>query len=232
MDRSFYSISGTQIPPMVQTSMESKRLIFSVLALWIAAALFATARAQQISIADPGLETAIREALQKPIGPLSEQDLLTLFDLDASGRGVTNLAGLDGAHRLTVLNLQSNRLANLSFPSGLTNLSLLDLSFNPLTNCTFPSGLTNLTGLIIEESGLVSLRLPADMTNLISLRAFFNQLTNVVVPPELKRLGTLDLAAEVLSCCAGPVSANQELKKRQRTGAVQDAPRLERGSAF
>ncbi len=75
-------------------------------------------------------------------------------NLNASGRNVSSLAGLNGAHNLTVLILQSNRLANLSFPIGLTNLSLLDLSFNPLTNCVFPAGLTNLTGLIMEQASV------------------------------------------------------------------------------
>ncbi len=37
-----------------------------------------------VSIPDPGLNAAVREALQKPTGPLTEQDLLSLTALDAS----------------------------------------------------------------------------------------------------------------------------------------------------
>jgi internalin A len=152
------------------------------------------APAQQISITDPGLDAAIRDTLQKPTGPLTEQDLLNLTDLDASGRGVSNLAGLEGAHHLTVLNLQSNQLANLSFPSGLTDLSVLELSFNPLTNCTFPAGLTNLAELDIEETPLTSLSLPADMTGLITLAVFGNQLTNLTFSADPRQLEFLDVS--------------------------------------
>jgi len=37
--------------------------------------------AQEVTIPDPGLNAAIREALDKPIGPLTEQDLLSLTNL-------------------------------------------------------------------------------------------------------------------------------------------------------
>ncbi len=45
--------------------MVNRRTIILVLATLIAASLLTTARAQEISIVDPGLDTAIREALQK-----------------------------------------------------------------------------------------------------------------------------------------------------------------------
>ena len=42
-----------------------------------------TAAAQEVFIPDPGLNAAIREALQKPNAPLSPQDLLSLTSLNA-----------------------------------------------------------------------------------------------------------------------------------------------------
>lgn len=50
--------------------------------------------AQEVSIPDPGLNAAIRVAMHKPGGPLTEQDLLTLKDLNASRRNVRSLEGL------------------------------------------------------------------------------------------------------------------------------------------
>jgi len=43
----------------------------------------ASTLAQEVSIPDPGLNAAVRNALQKPGGPLTEQDLLSLTNLDA-----------------------------------------------------------------------------------------------------------------------------------------------------
>src|SRR5262245_33896311 len=118
-------------------------IIFRAFSLLTLLSFVTAATAQTFSIPDPGLDAAIREALQKSTGLLTEQDLLRLTFLNASSRNITNLQGLEAAHNLSILNLRSNRLAHLSFPDGLQKLNNLDLSFNPLTNCSFPSALSN-----------------------------------------------------------------------------------------
>src|SRR5436190_4147224 len=137
-----------------------------------------SARAQEVSIPDPSLNAAIRDALQKPNGPLTELDLLGLTNLTARSENISNLQGLEAARNLTDLDLQSNHLANLSFPGGLTSLKSLDLSFNPLTNCLVPDGLTNLARIIIKEGRLTNLALPADLRVLIELGLQSNQFTS------------------------------------------------------
>ena len=52
------------------------------------ALFFGSATAQEVVIPDPGLDAAIREALQKPTGPLTEPDLLSLTHLDAPNRNI------------------------------------------------------------------------------------------------------------------------------------------------
>ncbi len=47
-----------------------------IIATLILIGFMVSAHAQEVSIPDPGLNAAIRAALQKPSGPLSEQDLL------------------------------------------------------------------------------------------------------------------------------------------------------------
>jgi hypothetical protein len=48
-----------------------------ILTLFVIAVFVASTVAQEVSIPDPGLNAAIRAALQKPFGPLTEQDLLS-----------------------------------------------------------------------------------------------------------------------------------------------------------
>src|SRR6266496_2369041 len=122
---------------------ERKKTIFSILATLILTGFVVSTRAQEVSIPDPGLNAAIRAALQKPSGPLTEQDLLTLTNLDASRRNVRSIAGLEAARNLASLDLQINRLTNFSLPSQFTNLMVLDLSVNPLTNIFLPTGLAH-----------------------------------------------------------------------------------------
>ena len=105
------------------------RKIFSALAILILTGIAGSARAQQVIVVDPGLDAAIRDALQKPIGPLSTQDLLTLTNLNASDRSISSLDGLEAASNLISLDLSNNFLLNASIPSTLTKLTTVDLSF-------------------------------------------------------------------------------------------------------
>src|SRR5205809_6239031 len=108
------------------------------LLVWIS--FVASTVAQEVQVPDPGLNAAIRAALQKPFGPLTEQDMLSLTNLDASRRNVRSIDGLEVARNLVSLDLQINRLTNFSLPTQLTNLMALDLSVNPLTNISLPNG--------------------------------------------------------------------------------------------
>jgi hypothetical protein len=80
--------------------MMNRISIFPTITAVIFASLAVPARAVQVSIPDPGLNTAIRQALQKPTGPLTDQDLLSLTDLTLRSQSITNLQGLEAAHNL------------------------------------------------------------------------------------------------------------------------------------
>src|SRR5262249_13311523 len=102
---------------------------------------------QVVSIPDPGLNAAVRDALQIPSAPITAQDMLGLASLSAESRNIQSVAGLEAAHNLTFLDLDSNSLSNFVAPSALTNLKVISLSNNHLTNFALPSALSNLTVL-------------------------------------------------------------------------------------
>ena len=74
------------------------RTVFRVVQTLFFASFLTSALAQEVSIPDPGLNAAIREALQKPFGPLTEQDLLSLTNLNARNRNVSNIDEIGRAH--------------------------------------------------------------------------------------------------------------------------------------
>src|SRR5262245_49767055 len=104
------------------------------LALFILTGCLVSGVAQEVALPDPGVNAAVRDALQKPIGPLTEQDLLGLTGLSACCRDVSNLQGLQAARNLRFLDLNSNSLTNLTLPNTWTNLEVLNLFFNRITN--------------------------------------------------------------------------------------------------
>jgi hypothetical protein len=69
--------------------MNSKAILY-LCRMGILTCLVFSAGAQEVSIPDPGLSAAIRGALQKPSGPLTEQDMLSLTLLNAGCRNISN----------------------------------------------------------------------------------------------------------------------------------------------
>src|SRR5262245_27276224 len=92
----------------LQISVLKLKTKFAIVLTLALTSFIASAIAQEVIIPDPGLNAAIRQALEKPNGPLTETDLLGLTNLIADARNITNLAGLEAARNLTALSLQSN----------------------------------------------------------------------------------------------------------------------------
>lgn len=198
----------------------SKAILSAVFTLAVVSVI-TTARAQEVSIPDSGLNAAIRQALAKPSGPLTEVDMLGLTNLSAISRNITDVQGLEAAQNLISLNLDDNEITNFNILTSLTKLTSLDLSENRFSEITIPGGMTNLTALRLENgilknlilsegltklttlrlgfNQLSSLVLPADITNLTELSVYQNQLTDLTLPPSLPKFNSLVLDGNQLS---------------------------------
>ncbi|PKN94566.1 MAG: hypothetical protein CVU44_05645 [Chloroflexi bacterium HGW-Chloroflexi-6] len=90
-----------------------------------------------VHFTDPNLEAAIREKIDQPTAPLSRLDLLAITDLDASGRDIKRLDGIEALRRLAVLNLADNVVEDLSPLANLSMLSELNLQNNQIFDLEF-----------------------------------------------------------------------------------------------
>src|SRR5688572_24149233 len=102
------------------------------------------ASAQEVVIPDPGLNAAIRDGLQKPIGPLTQADLQGMTLLSACCRDIRNLQGLEQARNLRILDLHSNSITNAAVVGSLPKLEIVDLLQNQLTSFVLTNVLPNL----------------------------------------------------------------------------------------
>src|SRR6476660_1527872 len=132
------------------------RSVLHIVSTLVFTSFLALIRAQEVSIPDPNFNAVIREALQKPNGPLTQSDMLGLTGLSAIFRNITNVQGLEAAQNLVALDLQDNRITNINFPTNLTKLTILDLSENRFSTLSLPK-LTNLTTLRLESGTLSNL---------------------------------------------------------------------------
>ena len=144
---------------------------------------------------DPELRAAVEEALGKLTGSaISEEEMSSLRELDASGRGIRDLTGLEQAVGLEELRLGINRLTDVEPLAGLKNLRFLVLSSNPgLENVRPLSELTKLNHLELDYSGVTDVAPLSGLTNLNRLHLNYNEVADLAPLAGLVGLNHLDL---------------------------------------
>ncbi|MFC1694411.1 choice-of-anchor D domain-containing protein, partial [Candidatus Latescibacterota bacterium] len=173
---------------------------------------------EEVSFPDPNLEAAIRSTLGKPAGPITDEDLAKLTDLDASERGISDLTGIEHCVNLQnlvlhsnqisdlsplinltdlwSLNLVSNRISDLSPLSSLTNLQSLHFSGNQISDLSSLSGLTKLDFLSMSSNQINDLNPLVNLTNLILLYLGNNQIQDISPLAGLKMIGEWEIWEE------------------------------------
>ncbi len=144
---------------------------------------------------DPELRAAVEEALGKLTGSaISEEEMSSLRELDASGRGIRDLTGLEQAVGLEELRLRINRLTDVEPLAGLKNLRFLVLSSNPELESVRPlSELTRLNHLELDYSGVTDVAPLSGLTNLNRLHLNYNEVADLAPLAGLVGLNHLDL---------------------------------------
>lgn len=170
-----------------------KRLICSAALILLGMPFFNALWASEVNIPDMALKNAIWWALGRSgdVGVLTQEDMLSLTNLSATGLGVEHLAGLEAAENLTYLDVSDNRLSSLNIPGGLTKLTTLKASYNNIRELSLPDYLVTLTHLDLHGNQLTSFALHSTWTNLVSLNLSMNQLASLELPAQLPSLKAL-----------------------------------------
>lgn len=104
-------------------------LVVTALLYWLAAG-----SGGSIDFEDPGLEAAVREAIEYRGGAIPRNELERLTELDASDRGIESLAGIEAMPNLSILDLTGNRIQDLSLLTELVRLRELHLRDNNMVD--------------------------------------------------------------------------------------------------
>ncbi len=113
---------------------------------------------------DAKLEAAVRKALDKPVGVLAANDLVSMEKLEVSFLGITDITGLEHA----------------------TNLTSLNISHNPISDITPLAGLTKLKRLLIYKIRISDLKPLADLTQ-VEFVTFWETSVSDLTPLKLSR---------------------------------------------
>lgn len=158
--------------------------------LWL---VHQNASAADALIPDKNLEAAIRAALPHHKGELNEQALNGVYILDASGRGVQNLAGLEKCVNLAEVRLAKNQIADIKALAGLKNLQSVTLSNNMVADIAPLKDLTALQYLEVSENQVADIGPLARLTALASIYLGGNQVADLAPVAALTKLSTLSL---------------------------------------
>ena len=143
---------------------------------------------------DSSLEAAVREAIVKPYGPVYTSDLANLTGLEASGRSIHDLSGLEWCTSLVGLVLENNQIDDISPLANLTNLVNLRLWNNNVHDISPLSNLSSLRFLATSQNQIEDLSPLAGLANLQWLTASSNRISNLQSLSGLTSLTILDLA--------------------------------------
>ena len=173
-------------------------LLLSVLWLWLIVP--SVVSAQVVDIPDPGLRGAIAQALNKAPGDtITRADMETLVELQAWGRDITDLRGIEFAINLIGLEIWFNNISDISPLASLTNLIWLDLDSNNISDISPLASLTNLTGLWLSFNNISDISPLASLTNLTRLSLYSNAISDISPLSSLTNLTWLSLARTAIS---------------------------------
>ncbi|MDP6635788.1 MAG: DVUA0089 family protein [Phycisphaerae bacterium] len=147
-----------------------------------------------VTIPDPFLEQAVRDALTIPAAPLTQADMLSLEILLAWG-GVVDLTGLEFATNMHILSAGDgvNQIVNVAPLADLKKLTSVELADNQITDVSLLAGLTRLTGLGLAGNNIVNVAPLASLTDLESLALGDNQIVDITPLTVLTKLTWLGL---------------------------------------
>ena len=164
---------------------------------------------------DAALRGAVREALILPeTVPLTKEQMLELRHLEAGGKGITDITGLEFAQNLVHLHLgnEGNYVTDLSPLATITSLVYINVGGNQVADLRPLANLTNLTGLSLWSNHVTDVSPLDSLTSLNYLNLANNRISDLSPLVSLIGLETLDLFANEIEDIA-PLSDLRDLKE-------------------
>jgi hypothetical protein len=110
-----------------------------------------------VTFRDPQLEQAVRDALEKPIGPITITDAQSLTTLFADSRQISELGGLSKLRNLQLLNLELNQITDIGELGSLTNLTQLFLGWNNISDISPLAGKPSIFELDLRNNQITDI---------------------------------------------------------------------------
>ena len=167
-------------------------IVFAIFALTLTV-LSSDTYAQVVHFPDPNLRAAVAEKIGADPARITEDTLQDLKVLEARGREIENLEGIQHARNLTRLDLGNNLISDMTPLTGLTNLRRLNLYDNRITDINALSGLKQLRELVIPGNAITEIDLLSELAALEHLHLAGNLISDIFPLADLVNLEVLRL---------------------------------------
>ena len=153
-----------------------------------------------VSIPDANLAAVVRGTLGlAPGDAISQLDMLRLGWLEANGRQITDLTGLEYAVNLKGLNLGDNQISDITPLAESTIIEGLELHYNNISDISSLAAMTNLSGLNLDGNSVSDLSPLTELINLQNLLLWENSVSDISPLAGLTHLQNLALGGNSVS---------------------------------
>lgn len=143
-------------------------------------------------VKDKNLEAVLRSILREPKADLKDDLLAKVYILEAPGKSIKDLSGLEKCKNLQLIRLDKNQIVNLTPLKELVNVQSLDLNDNQIESVEPLAGLTRLAYLQLGNNKIASVEPLKGLVNLNTLSVAGNQISDLKPLEPLVKLWTLD----------------------------------------
>jgi len=179
--------------------LNSARVICTAAALVAVCVSSLSCSTGSVSFPDPDLEEAIRDAIDKPTGTITESDLSGITALYAQGMNIADLSGIEHCTNLDTIFLDGNYISDITPLSDLTQLKKLYISYNLISDTSALANLKNLEELGIADNHISDITPLSGLTNLEILHLYDNQISDISAISNIKSLSFLGLLGNNIS---------------------------------
>ena len=129
---------------------------------------------------DKNLEAAIRDVLKhEPKVELTDEKLLDIYFLEAPGKEIKDLKGLEKCKNLALIKLTKNKISDLKPLKDLANLQSLDLADNEIKDISPLAGLKSLQYIELSGNKIEKIDALKDLTAVNSLYLGKNEIKDI-----------------------------------------------------
>jgi hypothetical protein len=172
------------------------RLSFAILicTACLSSPLAGVARA---GLPDKNLEAAVRAVIfekRDTTDEITDDDLKKVFVLDAKGKGIKDLTGMEKCTNLLQFIAAKNEIVDVAPLKDIKNLQYLDVGNNKIVDVTPIGNIAALQLLDLSDNQIVNVEPLGGLAKLSALYLPGNQIVDVAPLAKLERLSSLDLA--------------------------------------